>query len=156
MVLTYFICFSEDSAYTDQIYIYRSFKSFSPTNENDMRWKIVKFSLIIWSVNFATMEWFQLILFVQSQEWKNQDNVWILFKVNKKTPEKCQCRRSSDFVVDFEQISHIFLVFPLLNLSRWMVAGLSEIYGHKAYNLINWFVVQIIWLVFKWRTSRSL
>ena len=61
-----------------------------------------------------------------------------LFKVNKrnsgkgfeicskltiKTPERRHCRRSGVFIVKFENISHIFLVFLLLNLNKQMLAG---------------------------------
>ena len=76
-----------------------------------------------------------------------------LFKVNNETPERLQgsyhietssliCsanqwagfyvigtltgpwRRSGVFVIDFERISHIVLVFPLLTLNKWMPTGL--------------------------------
>ena len=67
-----------------------------------------------------------------------------LFKVNKrntrtmcevcskltiKTPERLQWRqwrRSCVFIVKFEQISHIVLVFLLLTLNKWMPTGLVE------------------------------
>ena len=32
-------------------------------------------------------------------------------------------RRSGGFIVNFEQIPHIFLVFPLLTLKKLMLAG---------------------------------
>ena len=35
-----------------------------------------------------------------------------------KTPGRRQCRCSSDFFVNFEQISHIVLVFPMLPLNK--------------------------------------
>ena len=35
-----------------------------------------------------------------------------------KTPERCQWRRSGIFIVNFEHISHIFLVFLLLTLKK--------------------------------------
>ena len=35
-----------------------------------------------------------------------------------KTPERRQWRRSDVFIVNFENISHLLLVFPLLTLSR--------------------------------------
>ena len=35
----------------------------------------------------------------------------ICAKLTIKTPERRQQRRSGDFIVDFEQISHFFLVF---------------------------------------------
>ena len=39
-------------------------------------------------------------------------------KLTKKTPERCQRRRSGDLIVNFEQGSLIVLVFPLLTLSK--------------------------------------
>ena len=40
-----------------------------------------------------------------------------------KTPERRQWRRSGVFIVIFEQVSHLFLVFLLLNLNKQMLAG---------------------------------
>ena len=45
----------------------------------------------------------QYVKYVQSQQWKDQNNF-------------------SEVNVNFEQISHIVLVFPL-TLNNWMVAG---------------------------------
>ena len=59
-----------------------------------------------------------LHLLVQIQQWKHQNNLWNLFKVNNKAPER---HRSSVFIIKFEQISHIGLVilmFPLLTLNK--------------------------------------
>ena len=50
-----------------------------------------------------------VISIVQSQKWEHQNNVWNQFKVNS---------RSGVFVVNFEQISHIVLVFLLQSLSK--------------------------------------
>ena len=41
-----------------------------------------------------------------------------MFKVNNKTPERRQCCRSDVFIVNFEDISHLFLVFLLLSLNK--------------------------------------
>ena len=41
-----------------------------------------------------------------------------MFKVEIETPERRQCRRSIVFIVNFEQISHLSLVFPLLTLNK--------------------------------------
>ena len=51
---------------------------------------------------------------VQSQQWKLQNNVFLLLNILFSII-KC---RSANFVVDFEQISHIVLVFPLLTLNK--------------------------------------
>ena len=39
-----------------------------------------------------------------------------------KVPEWRHWRRSYVFIVNFEQILHIVLVFPLLNLNKWSLA----------------------------------
>ena len=41
-----------------------------------------------------------------------------MFKVNKKTPGRCQLRLSGVFIVNFEYILQFFLVFLLLTLDR--------------------------------------
>ena len=50
-----------------------------------------------------------------------------MFKVNNKDTEQCQWRRSSVFIVSFEHISHLALVFLLLTLNKQMPAGLCDI-----------------------------
>ena len=47
----------------------------------------------------------------------------ICSKLTIKTPERRHWRNSAVFIVNFEHISHLLLVFILLNLSRWMPAG---------------------------------
>ena len=59
-------------------------------------------------------------LLVQIQQMKYQSNVWNIFDVNSKTPKQRQWSRSGVINVNFEQISHIFPVFPLLTLSKYM------------------------------------
>ena len=49
----------------------------------------------------------------------------ICSKLTVKTPERRQFGRSSVFIVNFEQISHIILVFPLLTLNNQTPNGLS-------------------------------
>ena len=39
--------------------------------------------------------------------------VWNILKVKNKTPEQPHWRRSTVFIVNFEQISYIVVVFPL-------------------------------------------
>ena len=43
-----------------------------------------------------------------------------------KTPERCQLRRSSVFIVKFEHISHLAIVFLLLTLSMQLPGGLPQ------------------------------
>ena len=80
-----------------------------------------------------------LFFFTLSQYYIVPNSIWsnpagnYMFKVNNrntrarceicsklaiKTPERRQCRRSGVFIVNFEHISHLALVFPLLTLSR--------------------------------------
>ena len=49
-------------------------------------------------------------LLAQSQQWKHQNNVNFFWKLTIKTPDV--------FIVKFDQIPHINLVFPLLTLSK--------------------------------------
>ena len=56
------------------------------------------------------------------QQWRHQNNVWNLFKVINKDTRMTSWRRSDVFIVNFEQISHIVMVFPLLILNTQMRA----------------------------------
>ena len=47
----------------------------------------------------------------------------IFSKLTIKTPERHQRRRSGVFIVNFENISHFFLVFLLLTLNKQMLDG---------------------------------
>ena len=47
----------------------------------------------------------------------------ICSKLTRKTPERRQWHRSGVFIVNFERISHLVLVFPLLTLRREMLVG---------------------------------
>ena len=61
----------------------------------------------------------------------NKGNTRALYKICSKlrikTPE-CQSRRSDVFIINFEQISHIILVFPLLTLNKYLPAELGKGY----------------------------
>ena len=61
-----------------------------------------------------------LHLLVQIQQRKHQSNVWNMFDVNSKTPKQRQWSRSCVVNVNFEQISHIFPMFSLLTLNKYM------------------------------------
>ena len=66
------------------------------------------------------------------------DNIYF-FKVNNrnsceicselpiKTPERCHWRCSGIFIVNFEHILHLFQLFLLSTLSKWMFAGIASI-----------------------------
>ena len=47
----------------------------------------------------------------------------IFSKLTIKTPKRHQWCRSGVFIVNFEHISHLFLVFLLLTLKMWLLAG---------------------------------
>ena len=47
----------------------------------------------------------------------------ICSKLTMKTQERCHWRRSGVFIVNFEHISHLILVFLLLTLSKEIMAG---------------------------------
>ena len=49
-----------------------------------------------------------------------------MFKINNKDTRTTLCCRSDVFIVNFEHISHLVLVFLLLILSRQMPAGLVK------------------------------
>ena len=52
-----------------------------------------------------------------------------------KTPEQRQCHRSGVFIVNFEHVSHIVLVFPLLNMNKqtgWVLLTLSKYGSHSS------------------------
>ena len=54
----------------------------------------------------------------------------ICSKLTIKTPERHQWRCLGVFIVNFEQISHIALFFPLPNLNKKMpVGGLYELFA---------------------------
>ena len=48
--------------------------------------------------------------------------MWTYWKLSIKTPRWYQWRSSGVFFVNFEQISDIVLVFPLVTLNKWMAA----------------------------------
>ena len=50
-------------------------------------------------------------------------NVWNLFKVDNRDTRRRHWRRSCVFMVNFEQISHIILLFPLLTLNKYIPTG---------------------------------
>ena len=51
-----------------------------------------------------------------------------MFKINNKDTRTTLCCRSDVFIVNFEHISHLVLVFLLLTLSRQMPAGTRKIF----------------------------
>ena len=52
----------------------------------------------------------------------------ICSKLAIKTPKRRHCRRSGVFIVNFEHISHLCLVFLLLTLNMWLPAGKIHVF----------------------------
>ena len=63
---------------------------------------------------------------VQNQQSKHRNNVWDLLKVNHEDTDTNEV--IDVFIVNFGQISHIALVFPLLTLNKQMQAEVYRIY----------------------------
>ena len=63
-------------------------------------------------------------LFVQNQQWEHQTE-WNLFKVNDKYKKTTLLTSFFCLNFNFEQILHIFLVFPLLTLSKEILTELE-------------------------------
>ena len=61
---------------------------------------------------------------VNNRNTKTRCEICSKFKI--KTPERRHCRRSGVFIVNFEYISHLVLVFLLLTLGREMPDGLIK------------------------------
>ena len=52
-----------------------------------------------------------------------------------KTSERCQWRRTDVFIVNFEHISHIFLVFLLLTLNKELLTRFIVGFKHIEHNM---------------------
>ena len=66
-----------------------------------------------------------------------------------KTPEWRHWRRSGVFVVNFEHISHLFLVFLLLTLKKWMLAWNLVIFQGILQNYPN-ILLEYLWKSTSW------
>ena len=55
-----------------------------------------------------------------------------------KIPERRHWRRSGVFILNFEHISHLFLVFPLLTLNMKILAGYCSLYHVKPERYMKW------------------
>ena len=142
--------------------------------------KLLNIALLIWryrvlpkpyevwvmtSSAYLTLVWTKVVslhsryFLVQSQLWKHQDNVWNLFKLTTKTPERRQWRRYGVFIVNVEQISHIVLVFPLLTLNKQMLAGwvllLPKFIDNSSCQLEHFCVIIWEWLVKSFKLFRT-
>ena len=65
----------------------------------------------------------------------------ICLELTIKTPERHHWRRAGVFIVNFAHISHLFLVFLLLNLNKWMLVGILSYKNTKLYcKSTDWFL----------------
>ena len=75
-------------------------------------WFVVHFSNVIF-------HGFPLNIYLFKVNNRNTRKRWkICSKLTIKTPERCHWRHSGIFIVNFEHISHLYLVFLLLPLNR--------------------------------------
>ena len=72
----------------------------------------------------------------------NNENTRTTWNLTIKTPERRQWRRSGVFIVNFEHVSHLFYVFLMLNLNKyvsWVVlhAISHDLESYPAFNLLK-------------------
>ena len=89
--------------------------------QSDFYTSVVTAALKLW-VFFNALKLLSQHLIVQSQQWKHKNRVWNIWKVNNKYTRMTSCCSFGVFIVNFEQISHIVLIFPLLTLNKRMPA----------------------------------
>ena len=73
----------------------------------------------------------------------NRKRYEICLKLTTKAPEWRQWRRSGVFIVNFERISHLFLMFLLLILNKLMMAGSRHKIGKKTWGLVTHDILKI-------------
>ena len=73
----------------------------------------------------------------------------ICSKLTIKIPERCQWHRCGVFIINFEHISHLVLMFLLSTLSRYMLAGKRFIRHRFYFPLIKkaWFHTNILFRI---------
>ena len=102
-------------------------------------WYLIKKSLHLfsWCNNQVSKPfgWKEAILKPSRQLHVNNRNIRKRCEICSKLTIKTPWRRSGVFIVHFEHISHLVLVFPLLTLSRKMSAGKVETFKI----LLPWF-----------------
>ena len=70
-------------------------------------------------------------LLVQSQQWKHQNNKLTYSKLTIKTSEQRQQHQSSVFIVNFEHIQHIFLLFLITLKKHYLSATSLNCFRHS-------------------------
>ena len=83
-----------------------------------MQWRSNNFWLWEYFYFYDQSKEISQYLLVQSQKRKHQSNMWNLLKVNNKDAKTTSVMPFGVFIVNFEQISHIVLVVPLLTLNK--------------------------------------
>ena len=68
----------------------------------------------------------------------------ICSKLTMKTQERHQSSNSGNFIVNLERISHLFLVFLLLNLNKYMLAGIDNWWGKYASEICEKFLSPLL------------
>ena len=73
---------------------------------------------------------------------RNTRNMWNMFKVVKKTPERSRCRRSGVSIVNFEHISHLSFSASIVDSKqvnvRWVMYYLSPPVVNSKHTDIEW------------------
>ena len=68
-----------------------------------------------------------------------------MFKVNNKTPERRHWHHSCVFIVNFEHILHLLLLFLFLTNSRYMLCCGTSFCGCRGHNKPSYFLVFFDW-----------
>ena len=84
---------------------------------------MVTISFFIFSENFRSKDHYWTFTFFKINNRNTRKKCEICSKLTIKMPEQHYWWRSGVFIVNFEYISQLFLVFPSLTLSKYLFAG---------------------------------
>ena len=80
--------------------------------------RITRQVLKLGALRMQQPDYFPVGIYLLKVNHKNTRTRYKIYsKLTKKTPEPCHWRRSSVFIINFEHISHLVLVFLLLTLN---------------------------------------
>ena len=102
-----------------------------------------------------------IYFFKVSNRSTRKKNCEICSKLTIQTQERRQWRRSNVFIINFEYISQLFLVFLLLNLKKRMLAGLCVTWTYLFLNhlifltLMDPLIFDMCYITFKAITQKS-
>ena len=128
----------------------------------EVRWNLGNLSTLANSLDCQFSRWKRLRMwFIKWVSWAIQPALAcsklattkkceIGSKLSTKTPERPQWRRSGVFIVNFEQISRIVLLFPMLTLIKLMAVGRLNsnwITRKHKFSDTDWNIL-IAWLIF--------